>query len=234
MSEIARGVEVFQSRFWRTNTVLIQRRFAVDPGVYDDEVAALAELAPHVEAGVATHAHWDHLIWAGRWADAPRFASAETIAAAPERLASAEPLSSPSTAGLVPLVDACALDWAGPEVIPLVTAAHAAGHTSLHLPELGLLLAGDLVSDVDVPFPDLDAADPFASYRAGLDRLAALTGVVVVVPGHGTPCDGATFRQRLDNDRRFLDSLDLDDPRLADEAVRNAHQATLRWVSSSR
>ncbi len=235
MIEVASGVEVIQSRFWRTNTVLVLRRFAVDPGVYDDELAALADLAPAVGAGVATHAHWDHLIWPERWADAPRYASPETIALAGQALGAAESNSHPSTTGLVPLFDGAAIAWAGgPEIVPVVTGAHIAGHTSLHLPELGVLLAGDLVSDVDVPFPDLDAPDPFATYRAGLDRLAGLTSVNVVVSGHGSPCDGRMFRQRIDADRRFLDELDLNDPRLQDDAVRKANEATLRWVNSPR
>jgi hypothetical protein len=52
----------------------------------------------------------------------------------------------------------------------------ASGHAAVFLPQTGVLLAGDMLSDVEIPLPDLLAADPLGDYRAGLDRLAAVPG----------------------------------------------------------
>jgi hypothetical protein len=117
-----------------------------------------------------------------------------------------------------------------------------------------VLVAGDLLSDVDVPFPWFGrgalAGHPsgLAPYRAGLDRLAgvlARPGLELVVPGHGTPADRRGALARLDLDRRYLDELDracasaatLEDAqrlaadgaggRLGDAAVRAGHEASV-------
>jgi hypothetical protein len=41
------------------------------------------------------------------------------------------------------------------------------------IPRAGVLLAGDMLSDIEVPLLDLLAADPIGDYRAGLDLLTA-------------------------------------------------------------
>ena len=71
LETLGHGVLIATSRFWSTLTTVVlgsqDQCLIVDPGVYPDELAALADqldTAGHnVEAGFATHAHWDHILW---------------------------------------------------------------------------------------------------------------------------------------------------------------------------
>jgi glyoxylase-like metal-dependent hydrolase (beta-lactamase superfamily II) len=292
MAEVAPGVTVTQSRYWATNTTRIdgpRGPLLVDPGVYPDELAAhAAACARPPEAGVHTHAHWDHVLWSARLgADTARFVTDGTAtvlerdrpallaeldehAARLEHAAQPEPDAPSASAcrsadghgwdgSLValgrPLADGAVVPWSGPEARLLQTDAHVPGHGSVHLPGLGVLLAGDLVSDVDVPFPYWLAGSSWPTgvgpYRAGLDRIARLSDVRVVVPGHGTPTDQEGLLARLDADRRYLDRLEAVvatsatagdavsraagvDPRLHDPAVRAAHDDSVRALFAER
>ena len=70
--------------------------------------------------------------------------------------------------------------------------------------------------------------------RTGLARLAAVSGVRQVVPGHGHVGDAAEFRRRLAADSAYLDALGLgqpfDDPRITRDWMRDAHEEHLRYV----
>jgi glyoxylase-like metal-dependent hydrolase (beta-lactamase superfamily II) len=109
------------------------------------------------------------------------------------------------------------LAWDGPQVRVLRHAAHSVGHTALVVVDSGVLIAGDLLSDVEVPLLD----GPAAEHRAVLDRLGSLVAryrVRVVVPGHGTIGDPVA---RLAADRAYLDRLgdpEPTDPRLGADA----------------
>ena len=75
-----------------------------------------------------------------------------------------------------------------------------------------------MLSDVEIPLLDMAAADPLGGYRAGLDLLASVPGVRLLVPGHGHVGDAAALRARLAMDVGYLDAVqagqEADDPRL--------------------
>jgi hydroxyacylglutathione hydrolase len=102
------------------------------------------------------------------------------------------------------------------------------------LPEAGVLVAGDMCSDVEIPLLDTAAEDAFGDYRAGLAALAAVTGVRLVVPGHGHVGDAAEFRRRLAADSGYLDNLALgepfEDPRITEGWLRESHDSHLRCI----
>jgi glyoxylase-like metal-dependent hydrolase (beta-lactamase superfamily II) len=139
-------------------------------------------------------------------------------------------------ARLTPL-DAPAIPWDGPEAHVIVHDGHAPGHGAVFLPDTGVLVAGDMCSDVEIPLLDLDAADPLGDYRTGLELLASVPGVRQVVPGHGHVGDADEFRRRLTADAAYLDALafgqPLGDPRLtagSPEWLAGTHQEQLRYV----
>jgi glyoxylase-like metal-dependent hydrolase (beta-lactamase superfamily II) len=201
-------------------------------------------------AAWSTHAHWDHVLWsAALGADVPRYATARTAGECEHRRAviigevSAEaPGHDLDLVGRVmPLPRAVlpeaavpearvpgisvprAIPWDGPVALVIEHDGHAPGHGAVFLPDLGVLVAGDMLSDVEIPLLDVGAAagegaDPFADYRGGLGQLAALPEVRHVVPVHGHPGDAAAHRARVAADLRYLDIVqrgeDLADPRL--------------------
>lgn len=221
-----------------TSTVLIAagRALLIDPAWDPDELAGIAadlnQLGVTVAAGFATHAHHDHLLWHPDLGPGPRFASPEvTQICARDRFEIVRRLGPdwPADLGRLvgrvePAVDRLA--WAGPEARLITHDAHAPGHTAVWLPSLGVLAAGDLLSDVELPLLEESTA---RQYAAGLDRLRpAVERAEVLIPGHGHIAIGAdAVRGRWLADRAYLDALlagrEPDDPRLAHAGMAQAH-----------
>jgi hydroxyacylglutathione hydrolase len=247
--EITPGILVATSDcFMTTTTVAVASDLeclVIDPAV---TVAELAELAAdltaaglHPQAGFATHPHWDHVLWSRDLGDAPRYAAPRAVpTAAREReamimeAAAYAPGHDLELFGqLTPLPGAAdSVPWPGPAAQVIIHDGHAPGHGAVFFPDSGVLVAGDMCSDVEIPLLDLTAADPRGDYRTGLDRLGAVPGVRWLIPGHGRIADGAGFRDRLDADSRYLDQLDLgrpfDDPRITADWLREQHDSQLQ------
>lgn len=243
--EVAPGVFVTTSRVMLTNSVVLAgggEVLLIDPGWMPDELDALADDLTHrrVIGGFATHAHHDHLPWHPGFGDAPRWASPRTA-----ELARAERAALVAALGDFPppLVDLMghvrgtdALPAAsvppGFEVELIVHDGHAPGHTAVWLPKQRVLIAGDMLSDVELPLP-FDP-DDVPAYLAALDVLAPYAArAEVVIPGHGHV--GYDARARLDADRRYLDDLARtgrsDDPRQANDGMPEAHARLRRLVA---
>lgn len=258
--EVAPGVLVATSRFMTTNTVVVtsgRDALVVDPGVHLDELESLgAELLARrltPVGGFATHAHWDHVLWHRELGDVPRWAAPAAVADGVthhhELVDQAEAVVALDDerlgTALTPIEGA--VPWHGPEAVLVTHEAHAVGHTALHLADLGVLVAGDMGSDIEVPLLRHGVPGPegLQAHHEGLDRLAALEHVDVVVTGHGHVCDGSMWRRRLDADRRYLDDIaagrPTDDTRLVEPWLVDADagmRATLtkrawrEWVRS--
>jgi len=77
----------------------------------------------------------------------------------------------------------------------------------------GLLIVGDYLSDVEIPW--ISEGGSLADYRATLARLAPLVEEAgTVVPGHGAPHDRETTLRLLDEDVDYLDALERGDEQL--------------------
>lgn len=84
--------------------------------------------------------------------------------------------------------------------------AHIVGHPAAWVAELGLLIAGDMLSDIELPLPD-DSANALGAYRAGLEALAPYASIAqFVIPGHGSITTDGTARVAAD--LAYLDDLD--------------------------
>jgi glyoxylase-like metal-dependent hydrolase (beta-lactamase superfamily II) len=103
--------------------------------------------------------------------------------------------------------------------------AHARGHAALVLEERGVLVAGDMLSDVLVPMLDMSGpADPVEDYLAALRLLEGVAADVdVLVPGHGSVGGAGQVSARIDQDRAYLhalrDATVVDDPRISPSAT---------------
>jgi glyoxylase-like metal-dependent hydrolase (beta-lactamase superfamily II) len=244
--EVTDGVLVHESAFLQSNAVVVQGRsgvLLVDPGIESSELTRIAkdlgELGRSVVAGFATHPHWDHLLWHAGLGDAPRYGTARCAAAVRDLLSAADWRAQvaealpPELAGQIPLGlfglirglpgGTERIPWDGPDVRILEHAAHAAGHAALLVEDRGVLVAGDMLSDVLIPFLDLDAAEPIDDYLAALRLLEGIAdGIEVLVPGHGSVGGAAEVRARIELDRAYVQALrdggGADDPRLQPSA----------------
>jgi len=244
LSEVAPGVWVARSRFYAQNSTVVLDghggALVVDPAYYVDELATippdLAALGVRAVAGVSTHMHYDHVLWHPDLGDVPRWATPGTVRATiDEREKVVGPLRADLPDDLVDLAgrltpyDGELLEWSGPTVRIHVHDAHAPHHLALELPDVGVLIAGDMLSDVELPMPD-DADTDLAVYRTGL---ASLEDVVrrsrVLIPGHG----GVSERpvDRWTADQRYLDDLAAsgasDDARIELEGMAELHEQNL-------
>jgi hydroxyacylglutathione hydrolase len=249
LAEIAPGVLVATSSFALTTTTVVTGPgggcLLIDPGVTVDELAGLAgELAERSLVPVvawSTHPHWDHVLWSRELGDAPRYAAPAAVTITEterpgmvEGVEKSAPGHDLGLFGLLVPLDAEVIPWDGPVARLIVHDAHAPGHGAVFLPDTGVLVAGDMCSDVEIPLLDTVADDAFGDYRTGLARLAGASGVKQVVPGHGHVGDAAEFRRRLAADSGYLDALALrepfDDPRITQDWMRDAHESHLRYV----
>ena len=254
LKQVAEGVLIHESEFCQSNAVVVHGRAGVlliDPGVLGDEMAALAndlrELGQPVVAGFSTHPHWDHLLWHARLGAPPRYGTTRGAAFVRDRLSDpgakariAAQLIPPDIAGQVPLdlmglitglpAETAQIPWDGPQVRIIEHQAHAPGHAALLIGERGVLVAGDMLSDVLIPMLDLNGtADPIEDYLAALRLLEGVAGDVdVLVPGHGSIGGADQVQARIDQDRAYVDALRdahvPSDPRVGPSA-------TFDWMS---
>ena len=247
--EVAPGVHVMTSRrYATTSTVVIaeDEALVVDPCWDADELAGVAGFleaaGARCAAGLATHLHYDHVLWHPDLGEAPRWSSAWAASQwSSDRAALVQPLIGDipddlvEFAGRVTAIPSEGLPWSGRQVVLHEHDAHARGHLAVEIPDAGVLLAGDMLSDVELPYPDADEPD-LESYLAGLDRLAEVVRRSrVLVPGHGTPTYSPI--ERLDADRRYLDAVlagrPVDDPRLADPDNQEIHARTVEQARAT-
>jgi glyoxylase-like metal-dependent hydrolase (beta-lactamase superfamily II) len=249
--EIAPGVLVATADFAMTNSVAVvsgRDCVLIDPGVSPGEIAGLAaDLASaglRVRAGFATHPHWDHVLWSRELGNVPRYAAPAAVRATEtsrdlmlDQLQEWAPGHDLDLVGrLTPLPgDAERIPWDGPAAQVLVHNGHAPGHAAVFLPESGVLVAGDMLSDTEIPLLDTAASDLLGDYRAGLGLLSAVSAVRWLVPGHGHVTDASGFMRRAEADARYLDLLEaglpFEDVRCTQDWLRAAHQEQFRRVS---
>jgi glyoxylase-like metal-dependent hydrolase (beta-lactamase superfamily II) len=268
LRQVADGVLTHQSSFLQTNAVVVQGRAGVlliDPGVRSDEMTCLAndlrELGQPVVAGFSTHPHWDHLLWHAGLGAAPRYGTARCATTVRDRLSDAGAkarvarMIPPDIVEQVPLdllglitglpADTARIPWDGPQVRIIEHQAHAPGHASLLIEERGVLIAGDMLSDVLIPLLDLNGtADPIEDHLTALRLLEGTAGDVdVVVPGHGSVGGADQVHARINHDRAYLQALRgaevLSDPRLGPSAtfidwLPGVHERQLQHLAQSR
>jgi glyoxylase-like metal-dependent hydrolase (beta-lactamase superfamily II) len=232
LRQVAEGVLIHQSEFIQSNAVVVQGRagaLLIDPGVHGGEMAGLADdlraLGQPVVAGFSTHPHWDHLLWHSGLGAAPRYGTARC--AADIRAERSDAGWQARVAEWIPpdIAEQIAWDlfglitglpaetaripWDGPHVRIIEHQAHAPGHAALLIEERGVLVAGDMLSDVLIPMLNLDdTADPIEDYLAALRLLESAAGDVdVLVPGHGSIGGADQVHQRIDQDRAYVHAL---------------------------
>ncbi|WP_117210892.1 MBL fold metallo-hydrolase [Allorhizocola rhizosphaerae] len=256
LKQIAEGVLIHQSALLQNNTVVVQGRAGVlliDAGITGGEMACLAndlsELGQPVVAGFSTHPDWDHVLWHDALGEGPRYGTARCAAdmrdlrskagwkaraaeGLPEEIAEEIPLDLFGLIAGLPAGTAY-VPWDGPKVRIIEHPAHSPGHAALLIEERGVLVAGDMLSDVFVPMLDnLNSTnDPIEEYLTGLQLLENVAdNANVVIPGHGSAGEADELRTRIELDRAYVQALRdggvSSDPRIGPSA-----KPGWEWVS---
>jgi glyoxylase-like metal-dependent hydrolase (beta-lactamase superfamily II) len=221
---------VVTSGFWQTNAVALRagdEALLIDSPYLPDELDAL----PSVLAGagfepdglLATHADFDHLL--GRMAF-----PGMTLGLGESSVERLQRAPGEAQRALRQYDDQFYVTRTAPLALGQVQGLPVPGHVELGDRELelhpaeghtvdgmvlfdraqGLLIVGDYLSDVEIPWIHGSLGD----YRATLARLAPLVEeAATVVPGHGAPHDRETALRLLDEDVEYLEALERGDER---------------------
>ena len=242
LNQVADGVWVRQSEWVWSNAIVVRGEdglILVDPGIDGSDLNQLADdldrLGLPVAAGFSTHPHWDHLLWHSRFGDVPRYATPAAAHAASAAREQGQKMAAGSASGipleLFGLVTPLPADG-GPVPGEIVEhQAHAVGHAAVLLADRGVLLVGDMLSDVLIPILDRRPGQ-VGVYEAALDRLdEAARHASVLVPGHGAVAEGPEVAARLAADHAYIDALrrgeEPADARLSQDWLSGTHQSNL-------
>jgi glyoxylase-like metal-dependent hydrolase (beta-lactamase superfamily II) len=218
---------VFVSDYWQTTCTAVRAGdevFVIDSPVFPSELEAVPgvlEQAGFLVSGLlTTHADWDHLLGrhafpgaslgcgettARRLAAEPGAAQQElrefdedqyVVGRRPLSLGGVQALPVPGHLGL------------GPEhELELHPAdGHTVDGTAYVVPWLGVLVCGDYISPVEIPW--ISAGGSATAYAATLERLRSLVErVTMIVPGHGTPLQREQALRILHEDTVYIDEL---------------------------
>ena len=248
-TDLHANVRTRTSKCYEMNSLFVRADdhvLLVDPGVLPSELDELAAAAQAVSPKfdrvslAFSHPHWDHVLGMPWFPGATTFAH---VGFGDELLRDEAAIRKSATAGLaahgetlphefqayVPGLAArgTTLVHLGPfEVVTYDTPGHNGAHFAFWLPQHGVLFAGDLLSDIEIPWLD----GPPWVYRASLKALHWLfeqENVRTVVPGHGPVASG-----RLAGYRRLL--RDMDYLMHLEELVGDAWKRGLSLADTSR
>ena len=211
-------------KYYRYNAgVFLSRGQAalIDPGMTFSELAAIRQFLAEEEAQVCvlmlTHFHWDHLMGAGldwgkvRLLAHTRFGEEFTRHLTANRAAidswATEAKEDISVLNLhqeiLPVDIDIPINLGDLRLRPLYTPGHTADHLSIFEETTGTLWAGDILSDVEIPF----VSNSLTEYLRSNQFLRGLK-INSLVPGHGSPAKTEEdVRQRLEKDRVYLQEL---------------------------
>ena len=228
-SDLGNGVLVRRSRLYQMNSVLLldeKHAIVVDPGVLPSEIEEIAALVrearPRSSTLFLTHAHWDHVLGLPWFPEASILAhdrfgeeTHEGLAHITEEanrvaLEAGErwPVEfAPFHADVA--VSGLRVMLLGPWRVVLRDApGHSDSQLTLHVPELRLLIAADMLSDIEIPLLNR----PPEVYRRTLEALLPVAeggAIETLIPGHGRVAEGRdAVLGRLRRDLAYLARLE--------------------------
>jgi hydroxyacylglutathione hydrolase len=228
-TEAGAGIRVRQSKAYAMNSVVLadpEHTLIVDPGVLPSELDDLARAAPESGAEtltlIFTHGDWDHVLGRPWWPRATTLAHDQFAAEVrhksatilSEARAQAEREGETWERGFVPFapdeaVSGLRFTKLGPwRVVFRDAFGHSPSMLTIHLPERRLLIAADLLSDIEIPMIE-DSWQAYHRTLAELEPLAAHGAIETVIPGHGSIADGRdAVVARIERDLGYLDALE--------------------------
>jgi glyoxylase-like metal-dependent hydrolase (beta-lactamase superfamily II) len=222
-TDLGDGVLVRQSVAFAMNSVVLldpERAVIVDPGILPSELDNLARIvgepAPEAITLFFTHAHWDHVLGRPWWPSAETLAhdrfAAEVRADRDTIVREAAALAATHGEGweheftpFKPDLAVSGLRFLRLDPWRLVlrdAPGHSSSQLTCHLTDLNILIAADMLSDIEPPILD----GPCGPYRETLEHLRVLAehgAIETLIPGHGRIAEGhdevlARFQTDLD------------------------------------
>jgi glyoxylase-like metal-dependent hydrolase (beta-lactamase superfamily II) len=219
---------VFVSAFWQTTCTAIRagdEGFVIDSPVLPHELEALPQVLERSEFPVSgllvTHGDWDHLLGRHAFPDASLGAGESTaglLATHPEvpqreltefdeehYVAGRPPLALDEIQAL-PVPGRLDLGSEGRELELHPSPGHTADGTTYLVPWLDLLVCGDYLSPVEIPW--ISEGGSAKAYLETLERLRGLVGrATTIVSGHGGPIPADRALAILNEDATYLRAL---------------------------
>jgi hydroxyacylglutathione hydrolase len=206
------------STLYQTTTLELtkgQERLLIDPGVSPWEIREVSQGA--VDRIILTHGDWDHVLGVGMLDGAEVTASRATAERLSDALASEDigthaahyyiPVEALSGLRVDRLVDPPARVQLGPWTAAFTPApGHTNDSMSIFFPEERLLVVGDYLSELEIPFVNSSTFD----YRDTLARFVAAIETDApehVVVGHGQPHTADRALELALEDIKYIDSL---------------------------
>lgn len=225
----ANGVTVFQSALFQTTSTVIEGEtylLVVDPTWLPQEVEAIRSFVATVRGGrrlylLFTHSDWDHIIASAAFPDAVKIGS-RALVERTDWQATLDQIHSFDNQNYLrrdyaieyPSIDVV-IDHDGQRTAigdasegAGITFYLAPGHTPCGLFSVvepqGVLLAGDYLSDVEIPFI-YDGSFAYETTVQKLDGLLEHHAVSLLVPGHGqSTTKVAEMRRRADQSLTYI------------------------------
>lgn len=218
----ANGVTVFQSALYQTTSTVVEGEsfvLVVDPTWLPEEVETIRSYVAEVQRDrtlylLFTHSDWDHIIASAAFPDAVRVGSLALVERPDWRealdtirdfdakyyLRRSYPIEYPMLEVVIDH-DGQRLALGDPDEGAAITFGLAPGHTPCGLLSFvephGVLLVGDYLSDVEVPFIYF-GSKRYETTLGKVDDMLSQLAVRVLVPGHGQhTTDVAEMRRRV-------------------------------------
>ena len=226
--ELGGGVLVRQSAVFRMNSVMLvhpEHSVLVDPGVLpselDDLLGASRARGSSELTLIFTHGDWDHVLGRAWWPEAASVAH-DRFAGEIERKRDAILRAASASAAQAgerwdrgfepfrPRAEVSGLHFGrlGPwRLVYRDAFGHSPSMLSVHLPEHRLLIAADMLSDIEIPL----LFEPCRVYRRTLLELLPLAengAIRTLIPGHGSIAQGSEGIERLRRDLAYWDELE--------------------------
>lgn len=214
-------MKIFQSCLWQTNSTLIEGQeecFLFDPGFYPLELAQIKESLPDKQLFVVyTHADWDHI------AGFSEFSNGHTIGhhKIGERKDPMEKVRAFDLQWYVArhkelgdlrideeIVEETVQSFSDDTLLFLPIPGHTEDMMATFFLERKLVVAGDILSDLEFPFIFYSSREYIESLQ-GMKEKIIEHGIHTLVPGHGKPIFDSQkeILQRIDDDLEYLHQL---------------------------
>jgi glyoxylase-like metal-dependent hydrolase (beta-lactamase superfamily II) len=210
---------VWPSVLYQTSTLELhrdRRRLLSDPGASTWEIAEAA--GDGVQDILLTHADWDHILGIGILSDATVHAS--PVAA--ERIRSGDARASAESQAPQFYIDTVDLDRLRVDHVVTLPSDEGAGEWTAHFepspghtpdgmvtwfPDEDLVVAGDYLSELEIPFVYHSATAYRETMERLIDRLSEWRPRFVVV-GHGPPHDAETAIRIAREDHEYVSAIE--------------------------